>query len=67
MSFMYGNNVFKSGIGRMTEGVPKYQGVVVLTSADVPVGFGVVSHSTAECRDLQPAAIAVFNVNQHMS
>ncbi|MES1922318.1 ribosome biosynthesis protein nip7, partial [Bonamia ostreae] len=61
MSFMYGNNVLKAGIGRMTENTPKYQGVVMLTMNNVPIGFGVTAHSTEECRDLDSSAITVFN------
>jgi len=38
MSFLYGNNVLKSGLGRMTEGIPQYAGVVVYSMSDVPLG-----------------------------
>jgi 60S ribosome subunit biogenesis protein NIP7 len=38
MSFLYGNNVVKSGLGRMTEGIPKYAGVVVYSMTDIPLG-----------------------------
>lgn len=38
MSFLYGNNVAKSGLGRMTEGIPQYAGVVVYSMTDVPLG-----------------------------
>jgi 60S ribosome subunit biogenesis protein NIP7 len=42
MSFLYGNNVAKSGLGRMTEGIPQYAGVVVYSMTDVPLG-GLIS------------------------
>jgi hypothetical protein len=38
MSFLYGNNVVKSGLGRMTEAIPRYAGVVVFSMNDVPLG-----------------------------
>ena len=36
-SFLYGNNVMKSGLARMTEGCPQYQGVVVYSMKDIPL------------------------------
>lgn len=38
MSFLYGNNVVKSGLGRMTESIPKFAGVVVYSMTDIPLG-----------------------------
>ena len=38
MSFLYGNNVVKSGLGRMTEGIPQYAGVIVYSMTDLPLG-----------------------------
>lgn len=35
--FLYGNHVLKSGIGRMTENVEKYQGVVIYSMNDLPL------------------------------
>ena len=37
-SFLYGNHVLKSGLGRITEGTEQYQGVVVYSMSDVPLG-----------------------------
>ena len=61
MSFLYKNNLLKSGLGRITDGTPKYQGVVVMSMSDIPLGFGVTAQSTAECRKLDPTAVVVFN------
>ena len=61
MSFMYGNNVLKSGLGRITEATPAYTGVVVYTMSDVPIGFGVTARSTQECRRLEPSSVVTFN------
>jgi len=61
MSFLYGNNVHKSGLGRITEGVPQHQGVIVLSMQSVPLGFGVTAKSTEECRALDPSAVVVYH------
>mmetsp|Transcript_14508 Transcript_14508/g.46573 ORF Transcript_14508/g.46573 Transcript_14508/m.46573 type:complete len:131 (-) Transcript_14508:119-511(-) len=60
-SFLYGNHVLKAGLGRITEDTPQNQGVVVLSMADVPLGFGVTAKSTAECRKLDPQAIVALH------
>ena len=61
MSFLYGNHVLKSGLGRITEGTPAYAGVVVLSMSDVPLGFGTSAKSTVDCRKLDPSGIVAFN------
>ncbi|VDN56652.1 unnamed protein product [Dracunculus medinensis] len=59
--FLYGNNVVKSGIGRMTDGALSHQGVVVYNMNDLPLGFGVTAKGTAECRKADPTAIVVLH------
>ena len=61
MSFLYGNHILKSGIGRMTEAIPQYAGVVVLSMSNIPLGFGRAGHTTEQCRELEPTAIAVLH------
>ncbi|CAK4086108.1 unnamed protein product [Aphanomyces euteiches] len=61
MSFLYGNNVVKSGLGRITEGTPQYAGVVVFSMNDVPLGFGVAAQSTEMCKDLAPTDYVVLH------
>ena len=61
MSFLYGNHVLKSGLGRITENTPAYTGVVVYSMSDVPLGFGVSAKSTAECRALDPGSVVAFH------
>jgi len=61
MSFLYGNDVPKSGIARMTEAIPQYAGVVVLSLTGTPLGFGRSNHTTDRCKDLDPAAVAVLH------
>jgi 60S ribosome subunit biogenesis protein NIP7 len=60
-SFLYGNNVLKAGLGRITEDTPQYAGVVVMNMADVPLGFGVTAKSTAEVRKLDPTGVVAFH------
>ena len=61
MSFLYGNNVVKSGLGRITESTPQYAGVLVLSMSDVPLGFGVAAQRTEFCSNLDPTANVVLH------
>ena len=36
-SFLYGNHILKSGLGRITENTPQYQGVIVYSMNDLPL------------------------------
>ena len=60
-AFLFGNNVSRAGLGRITEGTAKHQGVIVLNMADIPIGFGVTARSTLECRKLESAQVALFH------
>ncbi|KAI9706741.1 MAG: ribosome biosynthesis protein nip7 [Bogoriella megaspora] len=60
MPFLYGGNVVKAHVGRWSEDCPEHQGVVVMSMADVPLGFGVTARSTAEARRLEPTGVTVF-------
>ncbi|VDK43296.1 unnamed protein product [Anisakis simplex] len=59
--FLYGNNIVKSLVSRMSEGCESHQGVIVHNMNDIPIGFGVTSKSTAECRKADPTAIIVLH------
>jgi len=61
MSFLYGNNVMKSGLARITEATPQYAGVVVYNLADIPLGFGVAAQTTDACKELAPTANVVLH------
>lgn len=61
MSFLYGNNVIKSGLARITESVPQYAGVIVYSMSDIPLGFGVAGHTTDACRELEPSGNVVLH------
>eukprot|EP01059_Diplonema_ambulator_P031849 TRINITY_DN598_c0_g4_i1.p1 TRINITY_DN598_c0_g4~~TRINITY_DN598_c0_g4_i1.p1 ORF type:complete len:181 (+),score=40.13 TRINITY_DN598_c0_g4_i1:61-603(+) len=60
-AFLYGNNVTRAGLGRITENTVKHQGVVVFNMADVPLGFGVTARSTQECRKLETSQVVLFH------
>ncbi|XP_003387869.1 PREDICTED: 60S ribosome subunit biogenesis protein NIP7 homolog [Amphimedon queenslandica] len=59
--FLYGHNVLKGGLGRITENTPTYQGVLVYSMNDTPLGFGVAAKSTQDCRHIDPGTTVVFN------
>lgn len=61
MSFLYGNNVIKSGLARITESTPQYAGVVVYNMSDIPLGFGVAAQTTEACKELGPTANVVLH------
>ena len=50
--FLYGHNVTKAGLGRITENTDKYSGVVVYSMNDLPLGFGVAAKSTGSIKFL---------------
>ncbi|CAL8126964.1 unnamed protein product [Orchesella dallaii] len=59
--FLYGHNVMKSGLGRISENTQKYSGVVVYSMNDIPLGFGTAAKSTTECRHTDPGTIVCFH------
>ncbi|EFA13316.1 60S ribosome subunit biogenesis protein NIP7 homolog [Tribolium castaneum] len=59
--FLYGNHVSKAGLGRISENTEKYQGVLVYSMSDLPLGFGVAARSTAECKHADPLAPVCFH------
>lgn len=59
--FLYGNHITKAGLGRISENVEKYAGVVIYNMADLPLGFGVASRSTAECKHADPLSVICFH------
>lgn len=60
LSFLYGNNIVKSGLSRLTENTAQYQGVVVYSQNDLPLGFGVMARSTAQCRTVDSSEVVVL-------
>merc|ERR1712106_858993 len=60
-SFTSGNHILKSNLGRITENTDQYEGVVVYTMSDYPIGFGVTAKSTADCRKVDASQIICFH------
>lgn len=60
MSFLYGNNILKAQIGKISDDVPEHAGIVVYNINDIPLGFGISSKSTNEIKNLQPTGIVVL-------
>lgn len=60
-AFLYGNHVSKAGLARMTEAIPQYAGVLVLSASNTALGFGRAAQTTDRCKDLEPTAIAVLH------
>lgn len=61
MPFLYGNNVVKAHLGRITQDTPEHQGVILMSMNDTPLGFGVMARSTADVKNLAPTGILVFH------
>ncbi len=61
MAFLYGHNITKAGLGKITDNTPQYAGVVVYNMAGIPLGFGVAAQSTQMCASLEPTALVVLH------
>ena len=59
--YLYGNHIPNSGLGGITENAGQYQGVVVYSMNDLPLGFGVLARSTTECKTADPMTIVCFH------
>ena len=59
--FLYANHVLKSALGRIIENTSQYQGVMVYSMTDIPLGFGVAAKSTQDFRKVDPMATGVFH------
>ena len=60
-NYIYGNHVLKAHIARISEKALKYEGVIVMTMDNVPLGFGVLAKSSEELKRSDPTSIFVFN------
>ncbi|KAH9421688.1 60S ribosome subunit biogenesis protein NIP7 homolog [Dermatophagoides pteronyssinus] len=59
--FLYGNHILKSGLSRISDNTEQYQGVLIYSMNDLPLGFGVASKSSNDIRVADPMAIVVFH------
>ena len=60
-AYVYGNHIIKAHIGRMTDNIQLYAGVVVFSMNDTALGFGAAARTTLQAKDMDPTGIAVFN------
>uniref|UniRef100_A0A0N4ZZ29 60S ribosome subunit biogenesis protein NIP7 homolog n=1 Tax=Parastrongyloides trichosuri TaxID=131310 RepID=A0A0N4ZZ29_PARTI len=60
IQFTMGNNVLKSHIARMTDGMEVNDGVVVFSRDNIPLGFGVCQKNTAAARQAPPTSLIVL-------
>lgn len=51
----------KSCLSQITEYTSQYQGVVIYSMADIPLGFRIAVKSTQECRKLDPIVVVMFH------
>lgn len=61
MNYLYGNNVLKNHLGRITDNTPQYSGVTYYSMSDIALGFGIAAYSTQQCRNIDSASIAGFH------
>jgi 60S ribosome subunit biogenesis protein NIP7 len=61
MNFLYGNNILKSHIHKMSDNAPEHEGILVLNQNDLPLGFAVTAKSAANVANLDPLGIACFH------
>ena len=61
-SFLYGNHVVKAHMKKITEEVMANSGVIVLSdTGDMPIGFGAMAKSVADCRGAGPESIVLYH------
>ncbi|OAE33370.1 hypothetical protein AXG93_3296s1090 [Marchantia polymorpha subsp. ruderalis] len=58
---LHKQRVYYSGLARITDNTPQYQGVVVYSMSDIPLGFGLAAKSTQDCRKLDPTDIVTLH------
>ncbi|KAJ5783052.1 Pseudouridine synthase/archaeosine transglycosylase [Penicillium paradoxum] len=59
MPLLYGGSVLKAHISRWSDETPDNTGVVIMSSNDVPLGFGVTARSSTQSQKLEPTSIVV--------
>ncbi|CAH8843666.1 unnamed protein product [Trichobilharzia szidati] len=59
--FLYGQNVVRSGLAKMSDNTPQYSGVVVMNMSDMPIGFGVAAKSSLQVKNTDPMTIVLFH------
>eukprot|EP00919_Chromeraceae_sp_WS-2016_P006983 GHVR01016324.1.p1 GENE.GHVR01016324.1~~GHVR01016324.1.p1 ORF type:complete len:181 (+),score=31.68 GHVR01016324.1:157-699(+) len=60
-SYLYGNNIIRRHLGRISENTPNNIGVVVLSMNDIPLGFGQTAKSTTDMRSAGTEAVVLYH------
>ena len=60
-SYLYGNNILKTQVARITEDTPQYSGLIVYNVNDLPLGIATSAKSTLQIKDSDPTNIIAFN------
>merc|ERR1719348_1273926 len=58
--FVYGKNILKASIKKLSESIDTNEGLIVCTSDDLPIGFGVSAKSGDAIRTAAPTDLAVI-------
>lgn len=61
LSFLFGNSLSKSELAGITENTNSGDGVVVISMADVPLGFGVAARGTQDSRKADTNTVVVLH------
>lgn len=59
--FLYGNNVLRVHLAKISDNTPRDQAVVVFSTYDVPLGFGTTARAAEECLNLPFNDLVVIN------
>ena len=59
--FLYGNHVLKSGLARISDKTNQYDGCIVYSLNDLPLGFGVAAKSALQVKTADPMTICAFH------
>ncbi|KAL7063274.1 hypothetical protein AAHC03_01888 [Spirometra sp. Aus1] len=57
----YAKNRIWSGLARVSEDIPQYDGAVIMSMNDIPLGFGVAAKSTSQMKNTDPMTIIAFH------
>ncbi|MEN2499092.1 MAG: hypothetical protein MHMPM18_003334, partial [Marteilia pararefringens] len=58
--FVYGKNVLKSSVMKLSESIGLNDGVIVFSSSEEPLGFGISAKSSDHCRTAAPTDLVVL-------
>merc|ERR1712050_536611 len=62
LNFLQGNHIKKSQIIRISERIPTFKGVLILSISNIPLGYGIITKTTEEARKSDPSSIIVLHM-----